>query len=67
MKRQVELTPREVDITKLIIDGLSNKAIGEKLFISHHTVKANLENIFRKTGVSNRIMLAVWAVRNNII
>ena len=59
------LTKREKEISELIAIGLSNKQIAEKLFISKHTVKANLEHIYEKLGFSNRVLLAVYVVKNN--
>ncbi len=60
-------TPREIDIIKGIADGLSNKEIGDKLFISVHTVKAHLEKMFEKTELHNRVQLIVFAFKNKII
>ena len=47
--------------------GKSNKEIGEELFISFHTVKAHLENIYDKIQVHNRIQLVVYTFKNKII
>ena len=57
------LTQRELDVSKLVLEGLTNKEIGERLYISAHTVKTNLESIFVKLDVKNRIQLAVYVVR----
>jgi two-component system, NarL family, nitrate/nitrite response regulator NarL len=54
-----ELTEREREIAMLVAEGLSNQAIGEKLFISERTVKAHLGAIFAKTGASSRLKLAL--------
>ncbi|MGO8692948.1 MAG: helix-turn-helix transcriptional regulator [Rectinemataceae bacterium] len=51
------LTEREKEIVPLIIEGLSNEDIAAKLFISPHTVKNHITNIFRKAGVANRFEL----------
>jgi DNA-binding NarL/FixJ family response regulator len=53
------LSEREREIALLIVEGLSNKAIGEKLFISERTVKAHLGSIFHKTGAKSRLDLAM--------
>jgi len=50
----VELTPRELDILNALTDGLSNKAIGKRLWLSEQTVKFHLTSIYRKFGVSSR-------------
>lgn len=48
------LSKREAEIMELINDGLSNQQIGEKLFISEHTVKKHISNIFLKLNVERR-------------
>ncbi len=48
------LSPREMDVLKLIAEGSNNKAIAEALFISEHTVKNHITNIFSKLGVTDR-------------
>lgn len=52
-----KITNREKEIISLVMTGLSNDEIGEKLFISTTTVKKHLYNIFQKTGVKNRVSL----------
>ncbi len=59
------LTDRELDVLKLVGQGLSNKQIGKKLFISDRTVQAHLSNIFSKLGVSSRTEAVMHAVRKN--
>jgi DNA-binding NarL/FixJ family response regulator len=49
-----ELTPRERDVLALLSDGYANRAIGERLGISEHTVKFHLASIFGKLGASTR-------------
>ena len=51
------LTGREEDILPLLIEGLTNEEIAARLFISPHTVKNHVTNIFRKAGVGNRFEL----------
>ena len=51
------LTPREADILKKIIRGASNKEIAGQSFISPHTVRNHIYNIYRKTGIKNRFQL----------
>lgn len=46
-----------MDVIKLVLEGLSNNLIGEKLYISHKTVENHLTSIFRKTKVKNRMEL----------
>lgn len=51
------ITGREKQITDLVAQGCTNKEIGEKLFISEHTVKAHLNRIFRKFNTTSRSKL----------
>ncbi|WP_028109689.1 response regulator [Ferrimonas futtsuensis] len=54
-----ELTPREQEIARLIAEGMSNKLLAEKLFISEGTVKVHVKNLLRKTDCRSRVELAV--------
>jgi DNA-binding CsgD family transcriptional regulator len=49
-----DLTSREMEIAQLVMQGLTNNEISETLFISFHTVKTHMTNIFKKTNASNR-------------
>ena len=60
------LTAREIEVLKLIAEGLINKEIAKKLYISEKTVKNHLSNIFRKLNVSDRTQAAIYAVKHNI-
>jgi DNA-binding CsgD family transcriptional regulator len=51
------ISKREADIISMMNQGLSNRAIGEKLYISASTVKNHIYHIYRKTGVDNKIQL----------
>ncbi len=53
------LTARELEVLKLVARGLTNDEIGERLFICRKTVKFHVSNILAKTGVPDRIKLAV--------
>lgn len=53
------LSPRELDIVKLIAEGLSNKEICEKLFLSNGTVRNHISTILEKTGLEHRTQIAV--------
>jgi DNA-binding NarL/FixJ family response regulator len=57
------LTPREMEVLRLIIEGADNTAIGRALWISPHTVKHYVANIFEKLGVRSRVQAAVYAMR----
>jgi len=58
-----ELTPRERDVLRLVIQGRSNKEIGQALSISEDTAKKHVQAILLKLGVSDRTQAAVKAVR----
>lgn len=51
------LTAREADIAGLAREGLSNREIGERLFLSRHTVAAHLREVFSKLGITSRTQL----------
>ena len=61
------LSDREKQIIELVAQGYRNREIGEKLFISGHTVKNHLHNIFDKLGVSDRLELAIYAIHHRLI
>lgn len=53
--RELGLTPREHEILGLIAEGLSNREIGERLFVSENTVKTHSSRVFDKLGVNRRV------------
>ena len=61
-KNAPHLTEREIEIVKLICEGLSNKEIKKSLKITDQSVRAPLSRIYKKTGVSDRLQLALLAV-----
>jgi two-component system, NarL family, nitrate/nitrite response regulator NarL len=60
------LTQRETEIVALVSQGLQNKQIAERLFISHITVRHHLTSIFEKVGVSSRLELIVYAYNQGL-
>jgi DNA-binding CsgD family transcriptional regulator/Tfp pilus assembly protein PilF len=52
-----QLTPQELQVAQLAADGLSNREIGQQLFLSHRTVGSHLYRIFPKLGISSRAQL----------
>ena len=60
------LTDREKEVLGLVANGLSNKDIAKKLFLSEKTVKNHLNNIFKKIEVTDRTNAALYAVRNKM-
>ncbi|MEM7587939.1 MAG: response regulator transcription factor [Acidobacteriota bacterium] len=59
----LQLTPRELEILRLIADGLSNKEIAAQLYLSFHTVKNHVHNILEKLKVQHRSQAVEYAVR----
>ena len=55
------LTPREIEIVRMVVQGLRNKVIAERLTISEGTVKVHLHNIYEKLGVDGRLELVLRA------
>ena len=62
-----ELTPQQRNLLRLMIDGLSNREIGEKMYISQSTVKTHLDELMRKTGIHSRISLVAKASRLGVV
>lgn len=60
------LTSREIEVLKLIAEGMINKEIAKQLYISEKTVKNHVSNIFRKLNVSDRTQAAIYAFKHNI-
>lgn len=61
------LTKREIEVLKLLAEGLFNKEIAYMMAISEKTVKNHVSNIFKKINVSDRTQAAVYAIKNNIV
>lgn len=62
-----KLTKREIEVLKLITEGMLNKEIAHKLSISEKTVKNHISNIFKKIEVSDRTQAAVYAIKNKVV
>jgi two-component system, NarL family, response regulator YdfI len=61
------LTPREIEVLRMIADGLGNKEIASKLSISDHTVKFHISSIFAKLSASNRAEAVTLGIRHGLI
>jgi DNA-binding NarL/FixJ family response regulator len=61
------LTPRELDVLRLLVEGRSDREIGEALFIGTRTVQTHVANLFAKLGVNARAEAAAVAVRRGIV
>lgn len=62
-----ELTPRELDVLRLVAEGLSNKEIAAKLILSEKTVKNRISNIFAKLRVNDRTQAVLHALRTGLV
>ena len=61
------LTPREIEIVRMVAQGLRNKVIAERLSISEGTVKIHLHNIYDKLGVDGRLELVLLAQNRGLV
>lgn len=61
------LTKREIEVLRLLVEGYSDKEIGEALFISHRTAMTHVLNILNKLGVNSRTAAAAWALRHGVV
>jgi DNA-binding NarL/FixJ family response regulator len=61
------LTPREIELVRMIANGFQNKVIAEKLFISEGTVKVHLHNIYEKLNIDGRSDLLRYAQREGLV
>jgi non-specific serine/threonine protein kinase len=62
-----DLTPRELEVLRLVALGRTNREIGEALVVSHRTVKRHMDNIFAKFTVSSRTAAAAAALRAGLV
>ena len=62
-----DFTQRERDVLKLLAEGLSNKEMASRLFISEKTVKTHVSNVLQKLGVADRTQAALLAVRQRLV
>ena len=61
------LTPREMDVLRLLVEGLTNQGIAQTLTLSPGTVKSYLQTVFQKLDVSDRTQAAVKAIRLGLV
>ena len=61
------LTPREVEVLRLVASGKTNRAIATELVLSEKTVARHLSNIFTKLGISSRSAATAYAYEHNLV
>lgn len=64
---QLNLSNREIEIVRLLAEGLASKQIGSELDISKHTVDTHRRNLIMKTGCKNTMELVVRCVREGMV
>lgn len=66
-RRNYGLTQREIEVVGLVTEGCSNREVASRLSITEDTVKRHLTNIFDKVGMSTRLELALFALKNKLV
>ena len=65
--RLARLTPRETEVLRLLAEGLSNRALAERLFVAEKTVKTHVSSILAKLEVADRTQAALFAVHHGLL
>jgi DNA-binding NarL/FixJ family response regulator len=66
-EEHIYFTPRELDVLRLLAEGLNSKQIGDRLFVSERTVVGHKSNLMAKSGSKNTVGLLTYALHNNLI
>jgi DNA-binding NarL/FixJ family response regulator len=66
-KVEVDISDRELELLNNLSQGLSNREIADKMFISPRTVEGYKSKLMQKTGLNNSLNLILWAIKNNIV
>jgi DNA-binding NarL/FixJ family response regulator len=66
-RSRTSLTPREVEVLRLLAGGLSNRRLARELVISEKTVKTHVSSILSKLGLADRTQAALYAVREGLV
>ena len=61
------LSPRELEVLQLVVQGLTDAEVGDRLFISPRTVGRHLQSIYNKLGVGSRTAAAAYAFERGIL
>jgi DNA-binding CsgD family transcriptional regulator len=65
--RPAGLSPREIEVLRLIARGLSSREIADRLTLSAKTVRNHTEHIYAKTGAGNRVTASLFAVEHGLL
>jgi len=65
--RSARLTPRELELLPLLVEGLPNRAIAERLSVSENTIKYHIKAILEKLAAKNRTEAAMFAIRAGFV
>lgn len=57
------LTPRQLEVARLVAQGLTNKEIASRLFVSERTAEGHVDQICNKLGFNSRVQIAAWLIR----
>ena len=66
-KELLKLIERETSILQLLCQGLNNKEIADKLFVSLRTIETTKSGLMEKTKTKNNSRLIIWAIKNKIV
>ncbi|KAF0131773.1 MAG: two component transcriptional regulator luxr family [Bacteroidetes bacterium] len=66
-ENELVLTKREIEVLQLLGEGLSNKEIADRLFVSERTIVGHKSNLMAKTAAKNTVALLAYAIRNGLI
>lgn len=67
LHEKLKLTPREIEVLELLIEGRSNIEIGQQLHLSHRTIEKYVSSLLRKSDLNNRIELVCFAIENHLV
>jgi DNA-binding NarL/FixJ family response regulator len=62
-----DLSPREIDVIRLITQGYSNEEIGRELYVTNNTVKSFVRTAYRKIGATRRSQAVIWGFQNGLL
>ncbi|MCK9448530.1 MAG: response regulator transcription factor [Bacteroidales bacterium] len=63
----IDLTKREMEVLELLAEGLNNKEVAKRLFVSERTVVGHKSNLMSKTNTKNTVSLLAYAIKNRLI